>query len=274
MHLPPETFDELRKLIRELCGVALTADKAYLIRHRLSPVLEAANLKSFEELVAKLRQQDAALSSAVVGAITTQETSFFRDGHPWDALRRQILPDYLFRRGTGTGRPLRIWSAATATGQEAYSLGMLLVELIGDRGGRPAAEIVATDIATDALRSAESAEFARRDVARGLTAAQIGRFFDVCPAGYRVREPVRKLINFRRFNLIEPLGSLGLFEIVLCRNVLIYFDEPTRRSIIERIREQIVPGGWLMLGAAENLYGVSEAFESVHMEHSIVYRRL
>ncbi|MFO0895865.1 MAG: protein-glutamate O-methyltransferase CheR [Pirellulales bacterium] len=271
MHLAPETFDALRRLIHSLCGVALTPDKAYLVRHRLEPVMQTAGLTSYEDLAAGLSRGDPALAAAVVAAITTQETSFFRDAHPFEALRTRILPERQ-AQAAAAKRPLRLWSAATATGQEAYTLAMLVAEAGGDRSGAKACEIVATDISAEALQAAEKAEYARRDVARGLSAAQLARFFDVCPAGYQVRPVLRRLITFRQLNLVDPFESLGTFDVVLCRNVLIYFDEPTRRSVVERIRGRLAPGGWLILGAAENLYGISETFESVRVGQTLAYR--
>jgi chemotaxis protein methyltransferase CheR len=138
---------------------------------------------------------------------------------------------------------------------------------------RPACEIVATDISAEALRAAEAGEYPPRDTARGLSPPQLARFLEPCAAGRRVRAPLRRLVSFQQLNLIEPFEALGMFEIVLCRNVLIYFDEPTRRSVVERIGAQLAPGGWLLLGAAENLYGVSEAFESVRVGQTLAYRR-
>jgi chemotaxis protein methyltransferase CheR len=278
MHLAPETFDALRRLIQSLCGVALTPDKAYLVKHRLEPVIAGAGLAGFDDLAAGLRRRDRALEAAVVAAITTQETAFFRDGHPFEALRRQIMPECQALKAAlpPPRRPLRIWSAATATGQEAYSLAMLAAELgAGSEGGaaRPACEIVATDISAEALRVAERAEYPVRETARGLNAAQLARHFEPSPAGQRARDTLRRLVSFRQLNLIDPFEALGTFEIVLCRNVLIYFDEPTRRGVVERIHDRLAPGGWLLLGTAENLYGISDDFESVRVGPTLAYRR-
>jgi chemotaxis protein methyltransferase CheR len=277
MHLSPQTFSELRRLIQGLCGLALADDKTYLVRHRLEPLVRGRRLAGFDELCAALKRGgDQALEEQVIAAITTQETSFFRDGHPFEALRGQILPECLARRAAAAGppRPVRLWSAGTATGQEAYSLAMIVAELGGGReSGGPAFEIVATDISAAALEAAAAGEYPPRDTARGLAASQLARFFEPCPVGFRVRGPLRRLVAFRRLNLLEPFESLGMFEVILCRNVLIYFDEPTRRDVVRRLEARLAPGGWLMLGAAENLYGVSEALESQRVGETLVYRR-
>jgi chemotaxis protein methyltransferase CheR len=280
MHLSPQTFSELRRLIQRLCGLALTDDKAYLVRHRLEPLIRRRCWSGFDELCNALRRGgDPTLGEQVIAAITTQETAFFRDGHPFEALRARILPECLARRAAAPGprRPVRFWSAGTATGQEAYSLAMIAAELAGTReavsGGAAACEIVATDISAAALSTAAAGEYPPRDADRGLTPGQLARFFEPCLPGQRVRGPLRRLVTFRRQNLLEPFDALGTFEVILCRNVLIYFDEPTRRDVVRRLEQRLAPGGWLLLGAAENLYGVCETLESQRVGETLIYRR-
>jgi chemotaxis protein methyltransferase CheR len=273
MDLPRPTFDELRRAVHRLCGVMLSEDKAYLIRHRLEPVVRDHGLAGFEELARRLRDPGAAaLHDAVVEAITTGETSFFRDGHPFEAFRQHVLP-----RLAAPGRGARLWCAAAATGQEPYSIAMLVYDFLEAeraRGGRPVAvSILATDVSPRALAAARAAEYTRQDLARGLTAAQVARYFERCGPRWRVREPVRRLVEFRRANLVQPFAGLGTFDVIFCRNVLIYFDDDTRRRVCAQLRAALVAGGWLLLGSAENLYGIGDGFESVRRGDTLLYRR-
>jgi len=281
MELSRAAFDSLRREIRRLCGIVLSEDKEYLVRHRLEPVVRLAGCRGFQEFCERLAQGGSVhLREAVIEAITTQETSFFRDHHPFDALRRQILPD-LWRTATPGGSrvrgPIRIWCAATATGQEAYSLAILILELAAGRsvpGARPEDfSILATDISARALATAKAGAYERRQLERGLTPAQIHHYFEHCGEHWVARPALRKLVEFRRVNLVEPFPGLGTFDLILCRNVLIYFHEDARRSICGRFFEMLPIGGWLLLGSAENLYGVRGQFTSVHLGDTMTYRK-
>jgi chemotaxis protein methyltransferase CheR len=280
MELTRTAFDDLRRVIHRLCGIALTEDKEYLVRHRLEPVVRRCGCRSFDEFQTRLVGGEALLlQDAIIEAITTQETSFFRDRHPFDALRQPILPDLArARRGAGaTARPIRIWCAAAATGQEAYSLAILIHELAGlsqSGGPRPGDfSILATDVSAQALATATAAAYERRQVDRGLTAGQIHKHFEHCGDRWVARPALRKLIEFRRVNLIQPFTGLGVFEVILCRNVLIYFDEATRRRICDQFFAMLADGGWLLLGSAENLYGIHDRFSSVRFGETLVYRK-
>jgi chemotaxis protein methyltransferase CheR len=273
MDLPGPAFDELRRLIRGLCGVTLSEEKAYLIRYRLEPVVRDNGLSGFEELARRLREPGgAALQEAVVEAITTGETAFFRDGHPFEAFRRHVLPDLAAR-----GRRVRLWCAAVATGQEAYSVAMTVAEFVGANRGRGVGEgtfsVLATDISARALAVARAGEYTRQEGARGLSAAQLARHFERRGERWAVRESVRQLVEFRRANLVQPFAALGAFDAIFCRNVLIYFDDDTRRRICTQLQAALVEGGWLLLGSAESLYGMSDGLEQVRLGDSLFYRR-
>jgi chemotaxis protein methyltransferase CheR len=273
MHLPRPAFDELRRLIHGLCGVMLSEDKAYLIRHRLEPVVRDHGLAGFEELARRLRGPGGtALHDAVVEAITTGETSFFRDGHPFEAFRRHVLPDLAARKA----RP-RLWCAAAATGQEPYSVAMLVYDFVeasrGRGAGQPAFSILATDVSPRALAAARKGEYTRQELARGLTDAQVARYFERRGPNWVVRGPVRQLVEFRRANLVQPFAALGPFDAIFCRNVLIYFDEYTRRRVCGQLHAALAEDGWLILGSAENLYGMGDGFESMHFGDTLLYRR-
>jgi len=273
MDLPRPVFDELRRHIRALCGVTLSEEKAYLIRHRLEPVVRDSRLSGFEELARRLREPGgAALQDAVVEAITTGETAFFRDGHPFEALRRHVLPDLAAR-----GRRARLWCAGVATGQEAYSVAMTVAEFLEAGRGRGVGEgvfsILATDVSARALAAARLGEYTRQEVARGLSAARLARHFEPRGECWAVREPVRRLVEFRRANLVQPFAALGPFDAIFCRNVLIYFDDDTRRRVCAQMRAALADGGWLLLGSAENLFGIADGLESVRLGDALFYRR-
>ncbi|HKI34146.1 MAG TPA: protein-glutamate O-methyltransferase CheR [Gemmataceae bacterium] len=273
MDLPRPVFDELRRLIQGLCGVTLSEDKAYLIRHRLEPVVRDCGLSGFEELARRLREPGgAALQDVVVEAITTGETAFFRDGHPFETFRRHVLPDLLARR-----RRVRLWCAGAATGQEAYSFAVIVAEFIEASGGRGVGEgtfsILATDVSARALAIARAGEYTRQETARGLSAAQLARHFERRGERWAVREPVRRLVEFHRANLVQPFSALGTFDAIFCRNVLIYFDDDTRRRVVAQMRAALADGGWLLLGSAETLYGIVDGFESVRLGDTLLYRR-
>lgn len=276
MELTRAAFDDLRRSIHRLCGIVLAEDKEYLVRHRLEPVVLSCGCRSFAEFCEKLAGSDALFwQAAIIEAITTQETSFFRDRHPFDALRQQILPELLRTRRATAGthrRPIRLWCAAAATGQEPYSLAILLQEIAG--GCRPEDfSILATDVSAKALAVARAATYEQRQVDRGLTTAQIDRYFERCGDTWVARPALRRLIEFRRLNLIQPLRGLGAFDVILCRNVLIYFDEATRRLICDQLFAMLTDGGWLLLGSAENLYGINNKFVSVRLGETLVYRK-
>lgn len=284
MKLSRHTFDELRSLIHRICGLVLSEEKAYLIQHRLEPVARANRCRSFEEFSDRLRGGAlTALHEAVIEAITTNETSFFRDGHPFETFRQQVLPRLgeVLRSHKAAGRKapqVRIWCAAASTGQEPYSLAMLVSDYVlanaylgvstGDFS------ILATDVSAKVLARAAAAEYSERDLVRGLSPAQIARYFHKQGAGWIVQEKVRKLVEFCRANLVHPFQGLGTFDVIFCRNVLIYFDDDTRRRICRQFHDMLTDEGSLILGSAENLYGVTDQFESVRYGETLVYRKL
>ena len=281
MELTRADFDDLRRSIHRLCGIVVTEDKEYLIRHRLEPVVRQSGCRSFDELRSRLSSGEAIpLQEAIIEAITTQETAFFRDRHPFAALRQQILPELVQARRNAAGLPrrtIRIWCAAAATGQEPYSLAMVIHDLAAAAPpGGPRPEdfaILATDVSARALATASAAAYEQRQVDRGLTASQVHKYFERCGEHWVVRPALRKLVEFRRVNLIQPFSGLGTFDSILCRNALIYFDDATRRRICDQFFAMLTNGGWLLLGSAENLYGISDRFASVRLGDTLAYRK-
>jgi chemotaxis protein methyltransferase CheR len=217
------------------------------------------------ELVARLRSGARTLCDDVVEAITTNETSFFRDVHPFDALREAILPELT----TGTTRSLRIWSAAASTGQEPYSVAMLLREHFPNV---PDASILATDLSRDVLAKAASGRFTQAEVNRGLPARLLVKHFDRDGLEWQVKERVRRMVEFRQLNLARPLPPLPTMDVVLLRNVLIYFDAATKASVLRQMARVLHPGGYLFLGSAETTYGLDAQWERVAVGRCVLYR--
>ena len=253
-------FEYVVRLLRERAGIVIGPDKEYLLDLRLGPVVKSNGLHTLTELVDRLKAGAEALVSQVVDSMTTNETSFFRDGGPFDLLRTAVLPELTAQRSRD--RPIRIWCAAASTGQEPYSLAMLLRENRSQFGGHTF-EIVATDIATHVLARAEAGIYSRFEVQRGMPPALLAKYFDRDADDWQIKSEIRKSVTFRRHNLMSDPRALGLFDLVLCRNVLIYFDQPTKARVLERIAGQLRPGGKLLLGGAETVFGISSLFQPV-----------
>jgi chemotaxis protein methyltransferase CheR len=279
MELSREAHQGLADLIHRLCGLVIGHDKAYLIRHRLTPLLQREGLANFEELLHQLQTRNGArLQLAVVEAITTKETSFFRDRAFFHALQEHVLPACAatLKRSAGQRQRIRFWSAGCSTGQECYSLTMLIRDLAAENASglhERHFTILASDISTDALEIAKAGRYSRADVARGLPPALLERHFRHRGGHWVIDEGLRRLVQFRRFDLLHPPAGLGQFDLILCRNVLIYFDDPTRRRVCRSLYRALVPGGWFALGAAESLFGGDEHFETVKLGRVLLYRK-
>ena len=283
MHLTRATFDGLRKVVYQHCGLVVPDDKEYLIRDRLGAVIRQRSLNSFDDLCERLlRGGEATLIEAVIDAVTTQETSFFRDAPVFDSLAAEVFPQLAAGARAASGR-VRIWSAGVSTGQEAYSLAILAQEfLAGGRGVKlpgTAFSILGSDISADALHKAQAGVYEARDVARGLSPARVRQYFEHNAGSYRVGAATGRLVEFRRVNLAsvnqaQSIAPLGVFDLICCRNVLIYFDPPTRERICRQFHAMLADGGRLLLGSAENLYGISDDFVSHPLGQALVYRKV
>ena len=251
----------LRQMVLQLAGVSLDDTKGYLIETRLGPIAEKAGCANFNELYFKLRYgTEPVLAQQVVDAITTHETIFFRDGAPFEALQFKLLPEVIdARERMGQSRKLRIWSAACSTGQEPYSIGMILHEVLGDLRGWDI-QILATDISKSTIETAERAIFPDHEMARTSRPQLMSKYFEKTPQGSRVVESVRRLVSFRQLNLLTPLSGIGPFDLVFLRNVLIYFEAATRRDLVQRVAGTLLPHGWLVVGASENLLDAGPQF--------------
>jgi chemotaxis protein methyltransferase CheR len=256
----PADFETFSRLVKTESGLAMTPDKAYLFESRLRPIAHKWKLASIEQLAEALRsQRNVAQVRDVTEAMTVNESFFFRDTKPFDQLRDHLLPTLLTTRSTG--RRLRIWSAAASSGQEAYSIAMLLHEH-GVISNGWTFEIVGTDLSTEIIERARSGVYTSFEVQRGLPTRFLAKYFTRDGDKWKIAEPLRRSVNFIRHNLLHDHASLGMFDVVFCRNVLIYFDIATKGKVLAAIRRQMPADGYLFLGAAETVLGVSDNFIS------------
>lgn len=250
-------FDFLRTFLKARSGLALTSEKRYLVESRLGPVCRRFELDGLSELLAGLKNgRDTDLERAVIEAMTTNETFFFRDKAPFDLFRDVLLPRYLKNRAST--RRLRIWCAAASSGQEPYSLAMLLSEAAARLTGWNV-EILATDISTEVLDRAKAGLYSQFEVQRGLPIQLLLKYFTQVGDQWQVAPQIRAMVDFRYLNLIKDFGLIGTFDIVYCRNVLIYFDGPMKADVLKRLANLMAPDGALLLGAAETVLGLTDA---------------
>ena len=250
-------FDYLRAYLKERSGLSLSAEKRYLIDSRLGPICRRFSLTGVPDLVTKLRQgRDRALETAVVEAMTTNETFFFRDKTPFDIFKDTILPQMLAARAGK--RKLRIWCAAASSGQEPYSLAMILDEARAKLAGWQI-EMVATDIAAEVLDKAKAGIYTQFEVQRGLPIQMLLKYFQQKGDAWHISPAIKSMVTFKQMNLIKDFSQLGQFDVIYCRNVLIYFDQPTKTDVLRRLSAALAPDGVLLLGAAETVIGLTDA---------------
>jgi chemotaxis protein methyltransferase CheR len=259
----------IRTVVQRQSGITMGADKDYLVAARLEPLLPQLGLRDMTSLAEKLtRGPDTRTATLVTDALTTNETLWFRDARPFELLRDVVIPDMLRQRSVE--RELRFWSAACSTGQEPYSLAILLAEDAARLAGWRC-RIFGTDLSSAAIARAREARYSQFEVQRGLSAHRLVRHFDADGDGWRLKPALRAQVELREANLLS-LPLLGPFDVVLCRNVLIYFDVANKKTVLEAIAARMRPGGWLLLGAAETVIGITTAF-TPHPEHRSLYRR-
>jgi chemotaxis protein methyltransferase CheR len=253
----PPDYEYLRKLLKERSGLDLSSDKQYLVESRLVPLAHRYGHSGISELVARMKGGGEALIADVVEAMTTNETFFFRDKIPFDHLRETVLPALLQSRAAR--RSIRIWSAASSTGQEPYSIAMVLKEqaqlLAGWR-----VEIVATDLSLEVLEKSKSGIYSQFEVQRGLPIQLLVKYFTQTGELWQINSDVRGMVQHRQLNLLQNFSHLGKFDMIFCRNVLIYFDQETKIDIFERLNQVLEADGMLLLGAAESVVGITDAF--------------
>ena len=257
--MTPQDFDYLRKYLRERSGLVLAVEKQYLAESRLLPVARRNGMTSLDELIDRLKNRTTApLSAEVVEAMTTNETFFFRDKLPFDHFRDTIMPALIAARARE--KRIRIWCTAASTGQEPYSLAMVLKGLGAAIAGYRI-EIVATDLSSEVLERAKAGIYSQFEVQRGLPVQLLVKFFDQVGETWQLAPELRSMVQFRPLNLLNDFSALGSFDAVFCRNVLIYFDQETKVAVLNRIARQMPGDGFLVLGAAETVIGLTEAFK-------------
>jgi len=256
----PPDYEYLRKLLKDQSGLDLSADKQYLIESRLLPLARKAGLADLPELVQKMKGGSNNLVAQVVEAMTTNETFFFRDKVPFDHFREKIMPDLLQARANR--KSIRIWCAAGSTGQEPYSLAMGLKEMGAALNGWRI-EILATDLSQEVLEKSRSGIYSQFEVQRGLPIQLLVKYFKQIGEVWQINADIRAMVQHRQLNLLHDFSQLGAFDVIFCRNVLIYFDQDTKTNIFGRLARMIEPDGFLVLGAAETVVGLTEAFKPV-----------
>lgn len=266
-------FEQFRVFLEKTCGILLGSNKQYLVSSRLNKLMEQNNIKTLGELVQRIQSQPrGGLREQVVDAMTTNETLWFRDTYPFDVLKSRVLPELI---KANPGQRLRIWSAASSSGQEPFSLSMAIDEFERSNLGqlKSGVQIVATDLSASMLTACKAGEYDSLAMGRGLSQERLQRYFDPKgPGRWVVKPAIRNRVEFRMLNLLDSYASLGKFDIVFCRNVLIYFSAEVKKDILTRIHATLKPGGYLFLGASEALNGLPDLYQMVQCSPGIIYK--
>jgi chemotaxis protein methyltransferase CheR len=265
--LTPLDFDFLRRFLRRRSGLVLAADKQYLVESRLLPLVRRAGLANLAVLVDALKRgADETLMNAVVEAMATNESFFFRDKTPFEHFRSIVMPALTAARRAR--RTVRIWCAAASTGQEPYSLAMCLKQMERDLAGWRI-EILATDLSGDVLEKARQGLYSQFEVQRGLPIQLLIKHFTQVGELWQIAPDIRAMVEYRQLNLLSNFSNLGIFDLIFCRNVLIYFDQETKIDVLERLARVTAGDGFLVLGAAETVVGLTECFKVVGDKHGL-----
>jgi len=270
-NLDVRDYEGFRKFLENECGIVLGDNKQYLVTSRLNRLLQEHKLDSLGALVTSLnKDRGRELTNRVVEAMTTNETSWFRDIHPFNTLKERILPELAKNRRA----PLRIWSAACSSGQEPYSISMTIHEFQGANPGllNSDVQIVATDISPAILSAAEKGHYDDMSMARGLSPERKKKYFKETPNYWQINSIISSRVQCRQLNLLQSYALLGRFDIIFCRNVLIYFSTESKRQILEKMCKTLNPGGYLFLGGSESITGISDELNMVRTNGGVVYQ--
>ena len=265
-------YQRFRDFLQDACGILLGENKQYLVSSRLNKLMDEHQLTSLTALVEKMKDRRSGLREKVVDAMTTNETLWFRDTYPFDVLKDTLLPAF---KQYGRVKPLKIWSAACSSGQEPYSISMAVSEFLSRNPGAFSAgvQIVATDISPSMLNLAKQAEYDALALARGLSTERRNRFFTQLPSGAcKLKAEISNRVTFRPLNLLESYTALGKFDIIFCRNVLIYFSAELKTDILQRMSSALNSGGYLFLGASESMAGYCDRYDMQRCSPGIVYQ--
>lgn len=273
--ITPAEFKEFSNFLEKSCGILLADHKQYLVQSRLGKIMQQQACSNLSELVIRLtRAGGGTLKEQVIDAMTTNETLWFRDVHPYDILRNKLLPEL---QAGNRFQKLRIWSAACSTGQEPYSISMVIDEFKQTAHGAFSSgeEILATDISSTVLDQAKRGEYEMLALGRGLSQDRLHKYFQSTPSGsWTIVPKIKSRVRFQSLNLLGPYGALGQFDLIFCRNVLIYFSSDVKLEILRKMHRQLRPGGYLLLGASESLSGLSDLYKMIHCRPGIIYQAI
>ena len=261
--MKPRSFDILAALLMRGSGLVIGPEKQYLLETRLAAIMRdtgAADLDALADRLAAPGGRNAETERRIIEAMTTNESFFFRDEKPFTHFRTTALPRLIAARPPGAR--IRVWSAASSSGQEAYSLAMIVAEMRAQLGGRTV-EIVGTDLSREQVLRAQDGTYSQFEVQRGLPMQYLVKYFKKDGLNWRLNDAIRSMVSFREWNLLADPRPLGQFDVVFCRNVLIYFDRPTKTRVLDMIARQMAPDGMLYLGGAETVLGITDWFEIV-----------
>ena len=267
--MSPGEYSAFQKFLEDAAGIVLGDNKHYLITSRLGRLMSESGIPSLTDLLGRI-PGDPRLRERIIDAMTTNETSWFRDTHPFEVFKEHILPE-MAKKANG---PIRIWSAACSSGQEPYSLSICVQEYQAMHPGsmRNEVEIVATDISPTVLEEAKAGIYDEIALGRGLTAERRARFFQKRGNHLEVRKEIKARVSFRSINLSQNYAALGKFNVILCRNVLIYFSAAMKRDVLQRMANILLPGGYLVLGGSESMASYCDAFQMVRVANGVIYQ--
>ena len=274
--ITPNEIKVISKYIYDISGISLDEKKAYLIETRLKVILENEGILSYLELYQKAKSDKSRLlERKIIDAVTTNETLFFRDNSPFDMFRHKVMPDLIDKRAAQTSGltpiNLRIWSAACSTGQEIYSLAIILKELLPDRK-KYNIQLLGTDISDEAVAKASYGKYTKFEVERGLDKDRLQRYFVPNGTSWKIRDDIRAMTIFQKRNLMDSFKGVGQFDVIFCRNVAIYFSIEDRKRLFERIAGVLAPDGYLIIGSTESLTGICPIFEPQRHLRSVFYQ--
>lgn len=269
MALATTDYEYVKNLIKQKAAIALDNGKEYLVESRLTPLVKEAGLATISELISKIKEKnDFTLMNKVVDVMTTNETFFFRDIHPFETLKKTVIPALIAKRGPAES--IRIWCAASSTGQEPYTIAMVIAENFALHKAR--FNMIASDISPTVLDKAKSGLYSQIEVNRGLPASLLVKHFTKKSTEWQIKDDIRKMIDYRIINLAEPLPAMQSLDIVFIRNVLIYFDVETKKKILGGIRKLLKPDGYLFLGGSETTLNLDDNFERCSADNSVFYQ--
>lgn len=265
-----QDYQAFQKFLENASGIVLGDNKQYLVTSRLTKIMAENKLDCFSTLMKRIGT-DSALRNRILDAMTTNETSWFRDIFPFDVLKEKLLPEIAQKKPA----QVKIWSAACSSGQEPYSLSMMVQEYLASKPGSlpmNAVQIIGTDISPSVLAAARSASYEEVTISRGLSEERKNRYFRRKGTAWELIEDIKKRVSFREFNLMQGYTLLGRFDVIYCRNVLIYFSPELKRDILSRMAKALNPGGYLILGGSESISGYTEDFELVRWRNGVIYQ--